>query len=48
MTSSQTGDSDNRGASDKEPQLRSYRHLSDDAVPAVIGERADRERQALE
>ncbi len=38
--------SDSPAAGPNEP-LRSYRHLSDPQVPAVLGERAQREREAL-
>jgi voltage-gated potassium channel len=35
-------------AADQAAPLRSYRHLSDPEVPAVLGERARREQEALE
>ncbi len=35
-------------AADQAAPLRSYRHLSDPEVPAVIGERAQREQEVLE
>ena len=48
MTSHQPGDPNPSAESEHDHRLRSYRHLSDDVVPAVIGERAERERQALD